>query len=245
MPRHQQVTICRKSGDHVSKFCTCEPCTLAVCAVCHAYEGSLTTDCPGERVSFDKQQEVYETRLDFSDARGWHQGEPMERRSSRFEAGAARGDEQAVVQAPPTKHLPHIATNEKAPRIIGCVCGWQMPQGVSDSENAFSRHAATTYAPSTARVDHTMDLQHELSQKAIAWVLADRIADDHSAKLTRLEDEAGAHKGRDPNAQSLKLLELLEHARDGFRLADQRAQKCDDEFRQAARKLVAVLEKRP
>lgn len=51
---------------------TCYPCTLAVCDVCGAYEGGLTTDCPGVRVDFDKQEEVYTTDLDYTDDKGWH-----------------------------------------------------------------------------------------------------------------------------------------------------------------------------
>jgi hypothetical protein len=84
MPRHQQVTTCRKSGGPVSKLCTCEHCNLAVCTVCGAYEGGLTTDCPGTKIDFDRQQEIYTTPLDYTDPRGWHQGEPVERRVPRF-----------------------------------------------------------------------------------------------------------------------------------------------------------------
>jgi hypothetical protein len=84
MPRHQQVTACRRSGGPVSKHCTCEHCTLSMCAVCGAYEGGLTTDCPGTKVDFDKQREIYETPLDYTDVRGWHQGIAMEHRVPRF-----------------------------------------------------------------------------------------------------------------------------------------------------------------
>jgi hypothetical protein len=84
MPRHRQVTTCRHGGP-TTNFCGCEHCELCVCAVCGAYEGALTTDCPGEAVPFDKRQEVYETNLDFTVERGWHQGNPKERRSPRFE----------------------------------------------------------------------------------------------------------------------------------------------------------------
>lgn len=56
---------------------TCHACCLAVCDVCGAYEGSLTTDCPGVRVDFDKQEEVYTTDLDYTDALGWHHTQKM------------------------------------------------------------------------------------------------------------------------------------------------------------------------
>lgn len=203
MPRHQQVTTCHQNGGPVSKHCTCESCTLAVCSVCGAYEGGLTTDCPGTLVDFNRQQEVYETSLDFTEARGWHQGEPMKRRSPCFEdtklpPEPPRADPRAVV----------------APSI-----NW-------------------------AAVDHITDLKHELSQKAIAWVLADRVADEHSATLTRIEDEVAVHlpKGQEPNEHARELLKTLEYEKIGFRLANQSAEKCDDEFRQAARRLVTTLE---
>lgn len=84
MPRHQQVTSCRRSGGPISRYCTCEHCNLSVCVVCGAYEGGLTTDCPGTSITFDRQREVYETCLDYTDDRGWHQGARMEHRSPHF-----------------------------------------------------------------------------------------------------------------------------------------------------------------
>ena len=195
MPHHKQVTTCLKHGGPVSKFCTCLHCTLSVCQVCGAYEGSLTTDCPGEGVDFDRQQEVYTTNLDYTKARGWHQGEPMKRRTPHFEREAPSPVDQAVASR--------------------------------------------------------ADLQHELAQKAIAWVLADRICDDHAATLTRIEDEVDAHLRRkypweeqepSENESIRALLAKLEYAKMSFQLADQRAQKRDEEFREAAKKLVDALE---
>jgi hypothetical protein len=260
MPRHQQVTTCRKSGGPVSKFCSCEPCTLSVCSVCGAYEGALTTDCPGERVNFDKQQEVYETNLDYTDARGWHQGAASKRRSPQFETRA----NVRVRQATSGAHSPCLAPPSPGviTWIVGCSCGWITPQSASDlgarfglaadarrqraSDDAFTLHVAAADAPSIDRtaVDHVTDLKHDLTQKAIAWVLADRICDDHSAVLTRLEDAADAHlhKGQAPHEPDRELLGKLEYEKIGFQLADQRARKCDEEFRQAAQKLVAALE---
>jgi hypothetical protein len=107
--------------------------------------------------------------------------------------------------------------------------------------------ALTKDAPSTnwTAVDRAAGLKHALAVKAIAWVLADRICEDHSAALTLLEDEVGARlpKGQAPNESDRELLGKLEYAKIGFRLADQRAQQCDDEFRQVARKLVESLER--
>jgi hypothetical protein len=46
---------------------------------------------------------------------------------------------------------------------------------------------------------------------------------------------------REPNEHTQELLGKLEHAKLEFRLANQRAETCDDEFRQAARTLVTAL----
>lgn len=196
MPRHQQVTACRKGGP-VSKGCNCEHCSLAVCAVCGGGEGTLTTDCPGTKVDHDRQQEVYETNLDYTDDRGWHLA--SERRSPRF----------AVTRIQP----------EPPP----------------------SADPRTLLAPGVdwARVDRTLDLQHDLILKGIAWVLADRVAENQSAICTRLEDEIA---GRDPDRQVQELQKKLKDATADFRITNQRAEKCDDEFRQAMRQLVATLE---
>ncbi len=200
MPLHKHVTTCRKSGGPISKFCTCEHCTLCVCEVCGSYEGSLTTDCPGAKVSFDRQQEIYETCLDWTDDRGWHQGEPTKRRTSRFE-------QQDEVKPPAVQPL-------------------------------------------------ATDLERELVRKAVAWVLADRTSDDHEAVLSRVEKEVDEHLRslacvENDEHRSVSDRELiavisakLETAKASFHLADQRAVKCDEEFRQVARKLVEALERR-
>lgn len=38
---------------------------LAVCKVCHCFEGSLTTECSGAPVSGDNQDAIYAGKLDF------------------------------------------------------------------------------------------------------------------------------------------------------------------------------------
>jgi hypothetical protein len=199
MPRHKRVTTCRLSGGPVSKFCTCEHCTLSVCAVCGAYEGGLTTDCPGAKVSFDRQQEVSETNLDYTDVRGWYQGEPTKRRSPRFE-----GDQ--VPQLPPPID----------PRAI-------VAPGID-----------------WAAIDLHESLRQELGLRAFAWVLADRICDDQSARLARVEEEVNEHLSAIMERD--ELLAQLEREKIDFHLASQRAEARDDEFRQAARKLVEALE---
>jgi hypothetical protein len=171
--------------------------------VCGSHEGGLTTDCPGTKIDFDKQQEVYETSLDYTDERGWHLGEPMKLRIPRFEdtklpPEPPRADSRAVV----------------APSI-----NW-------------------------AAVDHIETLQHALSQKAIAWVLADRICEGRLAALERIKEEITVHlpRGQEPNTQARELLKTLEYEKVNFHHTSQSAEKCDEEFRQAARRLVAALE---
>lgn len=209
MPHHKQVTTCRKSDGPVSKMCTCEHCTLSICAVCGSGEGTLTTDCPGTKVAYDRQQEVFETNLDYTDERGWHlepsgANEPLVRRSPRFED---------------TKMPP------EPPRI----------------------DPRTLAAPSIdwARVDRTMDLQHDLTLKAIAWVLADRACED-SAASERLAQEATAHlRGKSQlDVHDQERMAALERLKIDFQIACRRVEKCDDEFRQTARRLVAELEER-
>jgi len=45
----------------------CYACSrgLAICQVCQAGEGELTTDCPGKPVAYDLRQAVYDGTRDF------------------------------------------------------------------------------------------------------------------------------------------------------------------------------------
>lgn len=92
--------------------------------------------------------------------------------------------------------------------------------------------------------DHAIALYRELAKKAIAWVLADRICDDHGAIVNRVEQEIDAHlRGKQPaNAHDRELLQKLEYEKIGLTLACQRESKCDEEMRQMARRLVDALE---
>jgi len=200
MPRHKRVTACRKGGP-VSKHCSCEHCTLAVCSVCGGFEGALTTDCPGTKVDSDKLKEVFETSLDYTDDRSWHLADPTKRRAARFE--------HTEVPPEPPRADPR---SQVAPSI-----DW-------------------------ATVDHYAVLQHELTKKALAWVLADRSCEEHSASLARVEDEGRQAILAGYVIDRESVLARLERAKVYFHLADQLAQRCDDEFRQAARQLVDALE---
>ncbi len=206
MPRHQQVTSCRKSGGPVSKHCSCEHCCLSVCSVCGAGEGTLTTDCPGTRVDTDKQQEVFETNLDYTDDRGWYlEVDGSSRRAPRFE----------------NTKLP-IETSRVDPR--------------------------TVVAPSInwAAVDRTMNLQHELTLKAIAWTIADRACEERSAALARIEDDCDVLRGKtDLTTAERDLLGKLEQEKISFQIACRNIERCDDEWKQLARRIVAALEQDP
>lgn len=38
---------------------------LAVCKVCSCFEGSLASECPGEKVAFNQQDRIYRREIDF------------------------------------------------------------------------------------------------------------------------------------------------------------------------------------
>ena len=206
MPRHQQVTICRKSDGPVSKHCSCEHCSLAVCSVCGGAEGTLTTDCPGVKIDSDRQQEVLETNLDYTDDRGWYLGvDGSSRRSPRF------ADTKLPIE--PARVDPRTVV---APSI-----DW-------------------------AAVDRTMDLQHKLTQKAIAWVISDRACEERSAALARIEDSCAALRGKaDLDAVDRALLGTLEQEKISFQIACRNVERSEDEWKQLARRLVDTLEQDP
>ena len=57
-----------------NKFSTnCPICDggLAYCKVCGGAEGSLTTDCPGERVNQELDEAVYAGSWDYREGEGW------------------------------------------------------------------------------------------------------------------------------------------------------------------------------
>lgn len=65
-PGHQwQNCSCERSG--------CGICQggLAVCRRCNGMEGSLPTDCPGERMDEERERRVYAGEIDYRRRRGW------------------------------------------------------------------------------------------------------------------------------------------------------------------------------
>jgi hypothetical protein len=95
-----------------------------------------------------------------------------------------------------------------------------------------------------AAVDRTAELQHVLTQKAIAWVIADRACDDQSARLTSAEDAARRLRGTGALDAQSRSLAKLEREKIDFHVACRRLETCEEEFKQAARVLVASLEER-
>jgi hypothetical protein len=88
------------------------------------------------------------------------------------------------------------------------------------------------------KVDQNKALQHELTLRAIAWTLADRQCDDLSAALVNAKIETATPGDTGQDGQLAK----LERTQNNFQRACRRVEECDDEFRQAARKLVDALE---
>jgi hypothetical protein len=64
---------------HKWEHCSDPECTgcalcrggLAVCMVCRGGEGSLPTDCPGERMHEVVEDDVYAGRIDYRAGAGW------------------------------------------------------------------------------------------------------------------------------------------------------------------------------
>jgi hypothetical protein len=59
--KHTQEKCTDKNCDG----CNGMTCNLFVCSVCGAYEGGLATECPGEKISYELQQQIYNEEIDF------------------------------------------------------------------------------------------------------------------------------------------------------------------------------------
>jgi hypothetical protein len=95
------------------------------------------------------------------------------------------------------------------------------------------------------RVDQHAELQHRLALKALAWALADRDCEELSAALTHMEDEADKLKKREPPATTLlEMGAALEREKIGFQKSCRKVERCEDEFKQAARQLLEALEEK-
>lgn len=106
----------------------------------------------------------------------------------------------------------------------------------------FPPPAPVTSAPNPLAT-RTRSPKNSLERTAIAWALAERIVDAHAGNLTRIEEEVGAFLAGS-QARAVELEQDLAGAKASFHLADQHATKCEGEFRQAARELLAAVEGR-
>lgn len=61
----------RATHDRCTRL-NCWTCELFICTVCGGFEGSLTSQCPGVKVSDEHLQLVYKANLDFRRDRGWY-----------------------------------------------------------------------------------------------------------------------------------------------------------------------------
>jgi len=174
MPRHQQVTTCRKSGGPTSKHCGCEHCALSICAVCGGGEGSLTTDCPGTKVDADRHQELCETNLDYTDARGWHLMDPGGRRSARFE--------HMVIPPEPARVDPRP--------LIAPSVDWAMIDRNEDLKHELARKAIVW-----ALADRTCD------DHSAALARVEDAVDAHMAATAKAGEEQYGTRGRELLAQ--------------------------------------------
>ena len=237
MPSHQQVTTCLRRGGPVSKHCTCAHCTLIMCAVCGSYKEGLTTDCPGVKIDLDKQREIYETPLDYTDARGWHQGAPRGRRAPSF-ATTRQALDNAVVHRDEVDRVARLLIAEwerverRAVNLSYVATFADMARVVIEDRRlaCADPRSIGALAIEGVSVDHSAGLQHELTRReltrrAIAWALADRECDDLAAVITQA--------GNEDVARSTKI---------DFQGACRRVEACDEAFRQTARKLMGLLE---
>jgi hypothetical protein len=92
MPLHKAESYCLRSKPQVKTHdtCSCQHCTLAVCRVCGQYEGGLTQDCPGVKLSSDVGTLIHSGGLDYTDARGWFVWNADERKTIHHQSRRVR-----------------------------------------------------------------------------------------------------------------------------------------------------------
>lgn len=73
-PKHLRVNCKPDASGYLSDRCAGGQCycsTLFMCARCGGVEGSLPTDCPGDRMTAEEANAVYEGDLNFIRGPGW------------------------------------------------------------------------------------------------------------------------------------------------------------------------------
>lgn len=78
-PRHKKW-VCTDEHDDGGIHCGFCNGGLFFCVTCKGAEGSLTTDCPGERMSPEVERRVLCGQLDYTTTLGWHEPASRERR---------------------------------------------------------------------------------------------------------------------------------------------------------------------
>jgi hypothetical protein len=43
----------------------CSQCQLFICKVCGTFEGGLATECPGEKITIEQADDIYQGKIDF------------------------------------------------------------------------------------------------------------------------------------------------------------------------------------
>ena len=101
--------------------------------------------------------------------------------------------------------------------------------------------AESVQSPAPPSVDRIMDLYRKLANTAISWVLADRLADAHAAKVRALRAELGERDIDYPDPVGFK--ERVDNAATSYATACARERRCDAIVKEMARMLVMELER--
>lgn len=129
----------------------------------------------------------------------------------------------------------HLAQERRAPRFDG--------EESSPSPPRVDPRAIVAPTIDWAAIDRMQALQSTLAEKAVAWVLADRRCEDRSAALAAVQDGVGhLHGKKNLDASERDLLGTLEQEKISFQIACRDVERCDEEFKQVARRLVEVVE---
>ncbi len=127
-----------------------------------------------------------------------------------------------------------------------------------DNDNP-STPVLVAHAVNAVAMLETLESFHELSRAAIAWVLADRTANQKADDLAAIEDERAAEltrpddlgnddeawrERRERRTHRAAMMERRKGAAEAYALACKREQECDEEWRRVARSLVKSMEAR-
>jgi hypothetical protein len=180
MPPHKHVTDCLKTGGPISPHCTCPHCALSVCSVCAAYEGGLTTDCPGEHLTADRQDEIYKEGLNFIDGVGWYRALPKD-------APVAPRFEPRELGDKPTRTPDEKTASEQA--LVASARAWARADRAAEDRYAVllrAEEAADVYLAGKRGQDvdeHAAGLLAKLEREKIGATLADQRAQECDGRM--------------------------------------------------------------